>query len=60
MDLIGDSLDRYDRFCQVAAGDTKSAFAHPDMNKFLGGLRGGDLVIYVSRSGVGKSWTSLS
>lgn len=62
VDIIGDAGERYETFRKRSAGEIvcPSVFSHPDMNDYLAGMRGGDLIVYVSRPGVGKSWSALS
>lgn len=59
--LTARAVDRYDVFQKQSEGEQvyPTCFAHPDLNDYLGGLNGGDLVTITARSGVGKTWTSL-
>ncbi len=61
MDLTADAAERYNYFQErskaAIEGTWLTQFAHPEMNEFIGGYQPGDLVTYVSRPGVGKTFS---
>jgi len=62
VDFAVDAEQRLDyireRARQRESGNWRVQFAHPDMNKFLGGYEPG-FYMYVARTGVGKTWSCL-
>lgn len=64
MDLAADASQRYNYFVERSMGEEgdawKFSLAHPQMNEYLGGLEPGDLFVYASRPGIGKSFSALA